>query len=114
MPRLLQMANMRRGVASAAALDDLDPPARAGRIASSQGSASATPAPRRKLRRESGPRCEAKNPAVRRSEVRAFMTPRLQSLVQEQFALDDFMDQVSHAKTLGLLACKNLLNHRSV
>ena len=60
-----------------------DSAANAGRIASSQGSASATPAPRRKLRRESGPRVDAKYPAERRSEMRGFITWPLQSLVQE-------------------------------
>src|SRR5262245_1462821 len=101
MPRLLQTANIRRG-GFASALASL---ANAGRIASRSGSDRATPAPRRKLRRESG--C--------REEVFVVIVAGLRCLLLgKDLALDYFVNQLSHAEPPGFLSREHLIDHLPV
>ena len=96
------MPNIRRGTGPSAAR------ANGARIDSRNGSASATPAPRRNRRREIGRRVEANGAAdvgpVCVVHRRSFL------LVPEQLALHDRVDDAAHAVLAGLRRVEDLLD----
>src|SRR3954453_18027527 len=103
------MPSMRRGFPSGVVSAPLPArAAKAGCMASSQGSESRMPAPRRNRRREMARRVETKGPVAGGVEADFGIYPWIRLFVQKQVALDDFMDQASHTITLRPAVCQHL------